>query len=142
MASDKPATRPIAPSDSLAFTIGHDRVEGVVHAFYDQVRIHPTLAEPFNRVQDWPHHLEHLTHFWWTNLGGFRYRDDSYQVAQKHMEAGFTPELLADWLTLFETSLREKLPEILADLWLGRAKNIGRSLVMMHEHQNRTSKPK
>lgn len=131
MALDKP----IAPSDSLAFTIGHDRVQAVVHRFYDQVRVHPNLSEPFSRVQDWPWHLAHLTHFWWTNLGGFRYRDDAYQVAQKHMEAGFTPELLLDWLALFEATLHEQLPDTLADIWMKRAQNIGKSLVLMHEHQ-------
>lgn len=117
----------------IAHEIGRDRVAETVAAFYSQVRQHPTLSVPFARVHDWPHHLEILTHFWWVTLGGERYLDYSYQVPSKHAEAGFTPELLIDWLTLFRKTLDAHLPAEQAEAWYARAEKIGRSLKMLHE---------
>ena len=117
----------------IAHDIGRDRVAETVAAFYSQVRQHPTLSVPFARVQDWPHHLEILTHFWWVTLGGERYLDYSYQVPSKHAEAGFTPALLADWLALFRQTLDAHLPQDQADAWFARAERIGTSLKMLHE---------
>lgn len=117
----------------IAHELGHDRVAEVVAAFYAQVRQHPTLSIPFARVQDWPHHLEILTHFWWVTLGGERSLDYNYQVPAKHAEAGFTPELLVDWLALFRKTLHEHLTAEQADAWFARAERIGTSLNMLHE---------
>jgi hemoglobin len=117
----------------IAHEIGRDRVAETVAAFYSRVRQHPQLSVPFARVQDWPHHLEILTHFWWVTLGGERYLDYSYQVPGKHAEAGFTPELLVDWLALFRRTLDEYLPAEQADAWFARAEKIGTSLKLLHE---------
>ena len=117
----------------IAHEIGRDRVAAVMNAFYAQVRVHPALSVPFARVHDWPAHLEILTHFWWVTLGGDRYLDYSYQVPAKHAEAGFTPELLADWLALFAQTLECNLPPEQARAWLSRAEKIGTSLKLLHE---------
>ena len=119
----------------IAHTLGRDAVERVVSDFYDRVQGHETLSVPFGAVHDWPEHKIHLTHFWWVTLGGKPYRDKPYQVAQKHAAAGFTPELLADWLALFRTTLARHLSEDLAEQWYARALRIGRSLTFMHEFQ-------
>lgn len=118
---------------SIAHEIGRAKVAAIVAAFYARVREHPTLSIPFSRVDDWPHHLEILTHFWWVTLGGERYLDYSYQVPSKHAEAGFTPELLSDWLALFRQTLDAQLPTVQADAWFARAEKIGASLSMLHE---------
>ncbi len=120
---------------NIAQDIGRERVARVVERFYAQVRQHPRLQAPFARVTDWPHHLEVLTHFWWVSLGGERYLQYPYAVARKHGEAGFTPELLADWLGLFQRTLEAELPPELTGPWLERAQRIGQSLTYMHEHQ-------
>jgi hemoglobin len=117
----------------IAHEIGRDKVAEVVAAFYAQVRQHPTLSVPFARVQDWPHHLEILTHFWWVTLGGQRYLEYSYEVPSKHAEAGFTPALLKDWLGLFQHTLECMLPAEQAQAWLERAQKIGTSLSLLHE---------
>jgi hemoglobin len=117
----------------IAHTIGKDRVAAVVSDFYDQVREHETLGVPFSIVHDWPEHKAHLTHFWWVTLGGKPYRDAPYRVADKHAQAGFTPELLVDWLALFRQTLERHLPDELVQQWYARATHIGRSLVYMHE---------
>jgi len=124
----------------IAHLIGQERGADVVDQFYERVRQHPTLQVPFALVEDWPEHKAILTHFWWNTLGGERYMDYRYAVASKHMAAGFTPELLADWLTLFKQTLSDVLPPELAEPWLERARLIGQSLTMMHEFQ--MAKPK
>lgn len=40
-------------------------VDFLVRRFYDQIRKHETLGPIFNGVvEDWDHHLEHLSDFW------------------------------------------------------------------------------
>lgn len=119
----------------IAEDIGHDRVAAVVDRFYSRIQEHPTLAGPFGAVEDWPRHKELLTHFWWASLGGERYLKHNYEVPRKHAEAGFTPELLNDWLALFSETLIEALPPELAEGWLARARAIGQSLVYLYNFQ-------
>lgn len=111
--------------------IGRDTVAAVVDDFYDRVQRHPTLAEPFLRVSDWPEHKARLTHFWWISLGGDAYRDDEYRVGPAHIGMGVPPELVDDWLALFRATLDAHLPPELADPWFDRARNMGRSIRMM-----------
>ncbi|MFZ1890967.1 MAG: group III truncated hemoglobin [Formosimonas sp.] len=114
--------------------ISKEKISEVVDAFYERVRVHPVLSEPFSVVRDWPHHKEIITHFWWVQLGGARYMDYQYHVAPKHREVGFTPELLnGHWLPLFRTTVRETVEAELADIWLEQTERIGRSLHMMHD---------
>ena len=121
----------------IANHIGRDKVHAVVSDFYDRVQLHPTLAQPFSIVSDWSHHKAHLAHFWWVTLGGERYRDEPYSVAEKHAMAGFTPALLQDWLALFRRVLSSHLSAEDAEEWYARAEHIGRSLVFMHEFRAR-----
>jgi hemoglobin len=126
----------------IAHTIGPERVSEVVGDFYEQVRRHATLAKPFGIVEDWAEHKAHLAHFWWVSLGGKPYRDKPYRVTDKHAAAGFTPELLVEWLALFRETLAKHLPAELAEQWYARAANIGRSLSLMHElRRNGRDKP-
>ena len=118
---------------NIAEDITLARVADTVADFYAQVRQHPTLAQPFGRITDWPTHLEHLTHFWWVTLGGQRYLSYRYNVPERHAAAGFTPQLLADWLALFRQVLVAHLPLDLADAWFERATRIGQSLTLMYE---------
>ena len=117
----------------ISTAIGLDKVQAIVGDFYDRVQEHPTLARPFRIVDDWEEHKAHLSHFWWVTLGGRPYRNKPYKVADKHAMAGFTPELLVDWLSLFQTTLNSHLPADIAEQWFARATNIGRSLKLMHE---------
>jgi hemoglobin len=117
----------------IANELGLTAVGRVVSEFYDRVQQHQALAEPFSIVHDWTEHKAHLTHFWWVTLGGKRYREQPYSVAQKHAAAGFTPALLVEWLALFKQTLNAHLPREYAEEWYARAVHIGRSLVLMHE---------
>jgi hemoglobin len=125
----------------IANQIGLARVHEVVSDFYDRVQRHPELARPFAIVRDWPEHKAHLAHFWWVTLGGKRYREKPYSVAEKHALAGFTQELLQAWLALFEQTLETHLSPQLAAQWYARARHIGRSLLLMHEfHAQRSAR--
>lgn len=117
--------------------IGLPRMRAVVDDFYDRVQKHPDLAGPFRIVADWDEHKARLSHFWWMSLGGPRYRPDEYSVAPKHALVGVTPALIDTWLALFEATLRDHLPAELAEAWLARARNMGRSLKLMCEFQAR-----
>lgn len=111
--------------------IGLDTIRRVVDDFYDRIQRHPTLAEPFQRVGDWPEHKARLTHFWWLSLGGERYRDDQFRVGPAHMPLSITDELVTDWLTLFEATVRCHVEATLAEAWLQRARHMGRSIRML-----------
>lgn len=111
--------------------IEHETVCRVVDDFYGRVQHHPTLAEPFERVQDWPEHIARLSHFWWTTLGGERYRNDQYHVLAKHGPIGITDALVDDWLALFRTTLEDHLTQEQADFWYEYAEQLGQSIRML-----------
>lgn len=121
------------PAQVLAEQIGWDRIHLVVDRFYSSIQTHPTLATPFARVQEWPKHKERLTYFWWVVLGGARTRQEQYEPIPKHFAAGFSPELLADWLVLFKATVEELVPGELAGEWLALARKIGSGLVTANE---------
>lgn len=117
----------------LAPEIGWERIAGVVDAFYDQVTLHPSLRRPFSVVEDWPRHKERLTYFWWIVLGGEKFRREMYEPVPKHFRAGFNEILLSDWLALFEQTVRQVVPDALADAWVERARQVGASLVIANK---------
>ncbi|HKK14241.1 MAG TPA: group III truncated hemoglobin [Gammaproteobacteria bacterium] len=117
--------------------IGHERIEAVVEDFYDAVQLHPTLSEPFLMVGDWATHKARLTHFWWVALGGAPYRPDTYDVAGKHLGVGVTEDLVDDWLALFHDTLRQHLPDPLAQAWFERARHMARSVRQLTAFQDR-----
>ncbi|MDN5848337.1 MAG: group III truncated hemoglobin [Nitrococcus sp.] len=113
--------------------IGLEAICQVVDDFYNRIQRHPTLAEPFTRVTDWPEHKARLSHFWWISLGGERYRDDHYRVASTHLPIGISDALVDDWLALFQSTLKEHLESELAAQWYQRAEHMGRSIRMLGE---------
>ncbi len=121
-----------ADPGSLAHRIGHEGIAAVVDAFYTRIQHHPSLAAPFGIVEDWPHHKEKLTHFWWVLLGGDPYLEVDYSVPMKHFKAGFTDALLGDWLELFGETQRELLPPDQADDWLHITVGMGANLSRMN----------
>lgn len=118
-------------ASGLAFTF-HD-IESVVSAFYARVAVDPVLKVPFSSVQDWPHHIERLTHFWWMRFGGERYMDATYNPPLKHLEAGFNRAFLTRWLDLFREVLLEKLTPEKAAAWNKTATAMGEALSMKNE---------
>lgn len=122
--------------NSIKFTF--EDIHNVVEAFYRKVAIDKHLRGPFSVVDDWPHHIERLTHFWWIRFGGRPYMDVMYNPVQKHFETGFSEEFLDVWLTLFKSVMKQKLTSEQAELWGMFADGMGQALnrnnQMMKQH--------
>lgn len=122
------ATRTLRPE---AKYIGLAAIRDVVSAFYTQARRDPVLGPRFATVRDWVDHEARLTHFWWVALGGRAYAAYRYRVVERHRTAGVTEDDLQRWFTLFGTCVRQRLPGPYAELWLRRARAMGRVLTQV-----------
>ncbi len=116
----------IVEVNSIPFTF--QEMNNVVKAFYAKVAVDDHLHGPFSMVDDWPHHIERLTHFWWIRFGGRPYMDVQYDPIGKHLESGFNEGLLEIWLDLFKEVLNETLSVPQALLWSEFAGRIGVAL--------------
>lgn len=128
----------IRPKDDDFFEIRSIRftfkdIHNVVDAFYKEVAVDPLLSVPFGSVKDWPHHIESLTHFWWTRFGGRAYMDVSYNPVGKHFEAGFNEEFLKRWLALFKATLDKTLSPAQSELWEAISISMGSALSKNNE---------
>jgi hemoglobin len=124
----------VFPRESERVTVGSTDfsfldVKTVVDKFYRKVATDPVLQVPFRSVEDWPHHIERLTHFWWARFGGEPYIDTTYNPAAKHFLAGFNEEFLARWLALFKETLSSTLEPEQAELWGIIADRMGGALL-------------
>jgi hemoglobin len=108
-------------------------IHGVVDAFYRQVGVDPLLKIPFHTVDDWPHHIVKMTHFWWIRFGGKPYLPMTYNPALKHYLAGFNAEYLARWLGLFHATMDSRLSGPQAQLWGMMADRMGMALTAKNE---------
>lgn len=128
----------IEPNDSdelkvKGVTFAFGDIRKVVKEFYRRVPEDEALRIPFQSVRDWPHHLERLTHFWWTRFGGTPYRSDAYDPVGKHLSTGFTRTLLSRWLTLFQDTLEGCLRPDQAELWAVAAERMGNAMAFQNE---------
>lgn len=108
----------------LAALLGRERINAVVADFYDRARHDPELGPTFAGVREWDEVKARIAHFWWLDLGGQRYRDDIYNPHTVHRHFGVRPEQVDPWLRLFEATVRDHLPDELADLWLTRVRRM------------------
>lgn len=108
-------------------------IHKVVSSFYRQVQYDQLLSIPFQTVDDWPHHIERLTHFWWIRFGGRPYMHVNYDPIGKHFETGFNEHFLERWLELFQKTLQSELSKEQAELWHHFAQNIGVALTRNNE---------
>ena len=118
--SDQPG-QAVSGFRDLHRQLGKARILQVVASFYELIRVHPTLGSYFSEVNDWPMLKQRIGHFWWIDLGGERFREDVYNPHAVHRHLRIPPELIDDWLQLFESNLAEQLPAEPAQAWLGRA---------------------
>lgn len=108
-------------------------VYSVVDSFYSKVALDDKLSVPFASVDDWPHHVNRLTHFWWVRLGGKPYLQLTYNPVLRHYESGFTLSLLERWLGLFRETVYSKLEAEKAEAWLSLAQKMGAFLNQQNE---------
>lgn len=112
--------------DGLRITLAE--IHAVVDRFYTQVATDDLLQVPFSTVDDWPHHIKKMTHFWWMRLGGAPYMRERYNPVEKHFRAGFNEEFLARWLGLFRKTQEDILQPQQIGLWMGWAERMGQML--------------
>ncbi len=132
------AKREIRPKDSdtvelngVSFT--HHDLFTVVDQFYGQIQNDPILSVPFKSVEDWPEHIQRLTHFWWIKFGGESYLFSHYNPVAKHFFAGFNRELLTRWLSIFHRTLDTHLNPDQAALWKLISERMGEGLSAKNE---------
>ena len=116
-----------------------EQITEVVHTFYSRVRQDELLAPVFaRRIQpdDWPRHLATMVDFWSSILRtSGRYRGRPLAV---HGQLGeLPPHLWQRWLNLFTASAEQCCPPEIAELFVGRARQIAghlsRQLATAHE---------
>lgn len=129
---------PLRPQDNDTIDVNgvafaHKDIFNVVDDFYARVQKDPLLKVPFGSVEDWPEHIQRLTHFWWIKLGGKPYLFTYYNPVAKHFHAGFNRELLTRWLALFHETLRTHLTPAQAALWTSLSERMGEGLSLKNE---------
>lgn len=100
----------------------------VVDRFYEAVQHHPTLGPVFApAVHDWPEHKATLVRFWSSiALKTASYRGQPMAMHRPHpIHAGH----FADWLALWEATVRAELPAPHAAAFVDHAQRIARSLM-------------
>ena len=92
------------------------RSEGIsklLHHFYADVRQDPLIGPIFNaKIKDWKHHLEIITSFWETLIGGPRTYGRA--MPMKHLPLGLREEHFERWLFLWQANCRAQLPSDVA----------------------------
>ena len=123
MNSENPRRRPVHAE------INEELVKTLVHAFYVKVRADAVLGPIFSRVvgDDWDPHLAKMCDFWSSvMLMSGRYKGNP-MVAHIRLKM-VKSEHFERWLTLFRETARETCSAEIAELFIGRADNIARSL--------------
>lgn len=118
-------------ANGIVFT--YQDIYTVIDDFYSKVQNDSLLKEPFSSVHDWPEHILRLTQFWWIRFGGKPYMFSEYNPVLKHFHAGFNAERLERWLELFHETLKTKLTEEQAKLWMFISEKMGQGLYIRNE---------
>jgi len=122
------AARPKIRDQATAIGVDEAFISRLVDEFYGRVRQHERLGPIFDAaVDDWPDHLAKLKSFWASvalNAGAYAGRPMQAHLRQPAIE----PAHFADWLVLFEDTLRDIAPDAAAvDYFMVRASRIGES---------------
>jgi len=123
MSSEHPRRRPVHP------TIDEEMVKQLVHGFYTHVRADAEIGPIFNRAigSHWDSHLAKMCDFWSSvMLMTGRYKGNP-MIAHMRLKT-VRPEHFERWLTLFRKAAHEVCSPDIAELFIGRAENIARSL--------------
>ena len=113
---------------TLADQIGYDKIQHIVHSFYQQARKHPELGKFFSHIDDFKTHEQRLSDFWWQALGGKLEQPGQFDMIGKHFPMGIQASDLEVWLVLFGWILGENLETSLAKAWMSKALNIAARL--------------
>jgi truncated hemoglobin YjbI len=114
----------------LAHRIGLVRIAQVVDRYYDQLRSHPGLAEPFHVMGNFPGRKACATYFWWVALGG-------NEVSEIHVNAeaacevgGAHAGLEQESIGLFRNTLFSVVDGELAEAWWQEAARMSSNMAI------------
>lgn len=112
----------------------HRGILALLHPFYADVRQHATLGPVFNaRIQNWPEHLERIAGFWARQTGGPS--DYNGGFAGAHLRLMIPPELVDQWLALWDFNCRRQLGEPEATEMSRLAHRLGENLQRVLAHK-------
>jgi len=116
----------VGPGGPLGVT--EAMIEQLVHQFYGRVRLDPELGPIFDGAigDQWDAHLAKLCDFWSSVVlatGRFQGRPMAVHLRLPDIKS----EHFGRWLTLFEETAQQVCPPAAADLFIARARMIGRS---------------
>jgi hemoglobin len=106
---------------------GHEGISRLLRHFYADVRQDPLIGPIFNaKIKDWKHHLEIITSFWETLIGG----PSSYArtMPMKHLPLRLREEDFERWLFLWQANCRAQLPSDVAKEMIDLASQIAHRL--------------
>jgi hemoglobin len=109
---------------------GHEGISKLLRHFYADVRQDPLIGPIFNaKIKDWKHHLEIITSFWETLIGG----PSSYArpMPIKHLPLRLREEDFERWLFLWQANCRAQLPSDVAEEMIDLASHIAHRLRMI-----------
>jgi hemoglobin len=107
-------------------SLGEEDIQRLVHRFYGRVRQDDLIGPVFNeRVADWDRHLSSLCDFWSSVV--LRTRRYEGRPMRAHLTLPIEDRHFDRWLALFEQTAREELEPEVADVFLGRARQIADS---------------
>jgi len=112
----------------LCEKIGRERLDRTVRLFYERLLADSELGPYFAALPDLDAHIAHIAEFWWTAMGGMPEGEPVFDMIGRHAPLGITEALLERWLLLFEQTVREELPDELADQWVTMAQGVGARL--------------
>lgn len=103
------------------------QIEAMVRRFYDLCDADAELGPMFRAaIPDWEGHLKIIMDFWSsTLLGTKRYEGNPFMA---HAGLPIEPRHFATWLFLFERAVGETLPPASAEMAIGRARRMAKSI--------------
>jgi len=112
--------------------LDRNSIRGLVHAFYDDVRVDDLLGPVFaNTIKgDWSAHLDRMVEFWCTVMIGTRtFKGDVYgKHVRLAQESQTSPGHFLRWLTLWHRHTTARFTPALAAEFQVTAHRIGRNL--------------
>ncbi|MFO7954542.1 MAG: group III truncated hemoglobin [Thioalkalivibrio sp.] len=103
--------------EPLCDKIGAERIRAVIDDFYRRLSADPEIGHHFERIQDFPDHVNRIADFWYMNLGGRLDQPPTIDMVGKHAPLNLTEADLAVWMHHFKATTEEHLEPPLATEW-------------------------
>ncbi len=110
--------------EPLCDKIGAERIHAVIDDFYRRVAADPEIGHYFERIEDFPDHVNRIADFWYMNLGGRLEHPPTIDMVGTHAPLNLTEADLAVWMHHFKTATEDHLEPPLAAEWQQLAEGI------------------